>query len=340
MERIALKPRKALDLLSYVTPDGFNERGLVNDTAALVTEEGVNRDVTERVYQSLEAVIGESVINFPVNKQVDVLNFYEKDSPESVAGAKIKDFLLKGERNDMFAWISPKEGPYDYEEARIRVGIIVEKMGFKILKSYGIPVNYESEELLNIFYRLQEFSSDLPQTPKDPEDLRGDIVTFRSPNSNESWLEFLKNKDVLPQLTSVWEAIENGSIGEFNRKAKGESRQEFRKVLIQEPLIMYLDEEEAIRVGALIEKGMKGRGWHLEGKFCGVLNSDLASSQQGLFLTVGISDGKITLSLSDEFGPLQFTCPACGCTNTREPMRLLERCQNSNCPRPDAVKCG
>ena len=45
----------------------------------------------------------------------------------------------------------------------------------------------------------------------------------------------------------------------------------------------------------------------------------------------GIDDGK---------GPRQFPCPACGYENTRPLGGYVYKCQNGNCPDPDAVTCG
>jgi hypothetical protein len=348
MERLQ---RKALNLQSYSDSDGFsfNTRGLIADTAALATEVGTHRPAEERVHQTLEAVVNGIVVNFTVNKEKDVLEMFEKNSPESVGGGKIVKTLLEEEEGTLFAWLSPpgQLRNYDgktceYEEGRIRIGIVREKMGFKILESYGIPTDFEPEVYLNMFYKLQEFSDKEGQTPKNPNDLRDKIVVFKSPTGNKNrtdWLDFLSSNDALPELDSVFESIKSGKVGELNRKAKREAREEIQKVLPElKKVEIHINEIDAIRIGALIERGMINRGWDMISKICGMLNSNLLN-QQGLFLQVGMVDGRISVGLSDQFGPLEFTCPECNYPNKREPGKFVETCQNTKCTKPEAVRC-
>lgn len=44
--------------------------------------------------------------------------------------------------------------------------------------------------------------------------------------------------------------------------------------------------------------------------------------------------------ISDGLGPKEFNCPACGFKNRRPNGGLVQRCQNSDCSKPDAVLCG
>lgn len=299
MERIQ---RKALNLQSYLNGCDFNERGLIADTAALATEIGTDRPIEERIHQTLEAVVDGIVINFPVDKKKNVLEMFEDDSPESVAGGKIvTDVLLNAEEGTIFSWFSPPGGIYDYDEGRIRVGIVRKRLGFKVLESYGIPTNFDAQVYLNMFYKLQEFSVERGQTPETPDDLRGKIIFFKPPIESKrrtDWLDFLGTGDALPELKTAFEKIKSGEVGEFNRKAKRESREEVQKVL---PRIkkseVYMSERDAIKIGALIENGMMKRGWSMISKACGLLNSDLLSQQNGLLISVGLKDGKISLNL-------------------------------------------
>lgn len=310
MERLI--QRKALNLQSYSTYDGFNERGLISDVGALATEVGKDRPTEERVFKTLEAVVNGQIVNFPVNKQKDVREMFENDSPESTAGMKIAQFLLDEPEGTMFAWLSPKGGIYEYEEARIRVGVVKRKIGFKILESYGIPVDFDNEKMVNIFYRLQEFSDKEPQSPTSPDDLRDKIVIFSPSENNKNrtnWLDFLDLKEVLPELKIVWQAIKRGGVAEFNRRAKREAREEVENVLQKNEVNIYLHEQDAVRIGAQIERGMIDRGWGMVSMVCGMLNSDLLN-QSSLLLSVNVIGGRISIGI--EMGKFVKNCGQCG----------------------------
>lgn len=319
MERIQ---RKALNLQSYSNDSGFNEKGLIADVAALATEVGADRNTEERVHMTLEAKIKEHVVNFTVNKNRDVREMFEYNSPESIAGKKIADVLLNDPEGSLFAWLSPKDGMYDYDEARIRVGVVKMKMGFRILESYGIPVDFESQKMIDIFYRLQEFSDKEAQVPTVPDDLRDKIVVFKPADEKQNWLDFLGKKEVLPELETVWEAVKNGKVAEFNRKARKEARKEVQRVLKENKIDTQLSENRAIKIGAQIERGMIGLGWNMTSKICGMLNSDM--------MIVGILNGGISISLAKNWVWTIGNCivESCRRVNVKVgPCKVCEVCQ-------------
>lgn len=308
--------RKLLDISSHFDSSGvFNEKGLIADTAAVATEVDKTKRIEDRVHQILLALVQDKVINWPVNKSKDVKYFYsdktEFDKKESEAGLKIRELLIKGQVDDCFAWISPPGGPYNYEESRLEVGFVMQKMGFKILRSWGIPVKLTPSECTYLFSFFEEFSNNLSQEISSPEDLRGLISIFKTPQ-NEKLIDFLSHE--LPGLSKVWNAIKSGYVSEQNRKTKANARLEVKK--ISHKISLARSPHELIYIGAQIEAGMALRGFNITKNDCGISNTELLS--QSPFVFSGFATNRIlgtvkAFNSSENVGTkiLCCTCPFC-----------------------------
>src|SRR3990167_9679744 len=134
MERV--NTYKALNILSYSQKHGFNRKGLIHDVGALSTEVGTSRPIIKRTFKTLEALVGENVINWPADKNKDALEHFAPNSEGTLAGHKIREVLVNEPAGTMFAWFCPDGGPENHDEGRLRIGIVKNKMGFKILESY------------------------------------------------------------------------------------------------------------------------------------------------------------------------------------------------------------
>lgn len=282
--------RKLLDLSLYNDPQGFNQKGLTADVAAAALEVDTTKPPSERTHRVLLAVVnGKNVINWPVNKQRDVKDQYsektEFDRREKEAGIAIREFLINGKVGECFAWISPPGGEYNYDEARLEIGVIRQKMGFKILESYGIPLSLTPKECINIYSYLDEFSAEVSNV-KEVEDLRSNIVRFTPPGVIH-WLNFLSEE--FPALNEVWISIKNGSVSERNRKAKAEAREKIAKVMPK--LLRAKTEYDFVYQGALIEQYMISRGYQVQSSACGRSNMELLRQMKGFpySLSVGFN---------------------------------------------------
>lgn len=327
MERIAEKPRKALDLLRYFHSGQFNYEGATRDVAAVSTEVGTDRPVVQRVHRTLETISDHKVVNWPVDRERDVSEQFLPNLPESIAGEKIRDMFLAEPAGTMFAWFSPSGGPYKYDEGRLRIGVIKNKIGHKILESYGIPI-LDDSLMIPMINRLQEFSEKTALDLQNIEDIRDKVVVFSPPSTEENWLKFLANPCVLPEYQEIWKAIESGEIGRFNRKALRESRIGIKKAIPQEKVRIYMSEHEALLLGSRIEQQMIAQGWNMISKVCGLMNSDILSGRLGLNLFVGIENNQVSVKTEWVWTNGDCIAPDCGRKNVEVgPCKVCRKCQ-------------
>lgn len=331
-----LTSRKLLDLEPHVLKNGsYDFESLSRDVAAAAIEVDRTKPTEQRVWRVRLYLTGEDqVLNWP-NKTKDAREQYsvknEFDKKETDAGIGIIDFLKTGEVGEMFTWISPPTEEFKYyDQARLQVGIIREKMGFKFIEYYGIPLKMNAENCIKLFYWLQEFSGGEAKQPKDSEELRGVIIDKIKASENQEWIDFWN--EVVPELSSVWETIKSGQVGENTRNVLADARKSVRSVAVEiKRSIRNQDYPNLIYSGARIENLMINIGHKLQSDICGVLNIDILGSGIQIRLAVSSIDGKISLEVKQI---LCCTCPLCGQKVEAEIYNGMIHCPSCHQSRP------
>ena len=281
--------RKLLDLERYSHQKTYDIQSLANDLAATAievdkTKKPENRVWRVRIYQAEN----DSFLNWP-NKVKDVRDQYstksEFDAKETYAGLEILKFLDEENVNEMFAWISPPTPQIEfYDETRLQIGVIKEKMGFKFIEYYGIPINLDAQNCLNLFHFIQHHSrSDTkPLNAKHPDELRSKIIrNVGCSSDSENWINFWKS--ILPAYSSIWESIENGSIEKNMRKVRIDARESVKSEAENIKYAAHHSPQTLIYEGARIEMHMMAKGHKIVSSSCGVSNMDLITQTQRLF---------------------------------------------------------
>lgn len=296
--------RKAFDTTRY-----SHQNGLINDLASLAIESSVDLPLEKRVNPFVLEVTNDGRVINPALGSKDVIEYYsdtsELDRIEKGAGIKIRDCLLSEPDGTLSIWISPPGGPLEYEEGRVVVGFNREDSGTRFLESYGICVDFSSQDCLEISKRLSNYTRS-SQTISNSEDLRGKVFIITPPES-KPW-EFLREH--VP-MNNVWDSIESGQVLHIKQQAIEDAGEVARTTMGL--ISVAQSEQDYIQAGAYAETFMRSKGWNIASGACGSLNGDLLAST-GTFLhshfQIG-SEGNV-IRAKTEMGKFVKKCGNCG----------------------------
>jgi len=294
--------------IAFDTTRYSHKTGFVNDLASFAIESSVDLPLEKRVNPFvLEVTKDGRVINSALGPE-DVSKYYsdssELDRVEKEAGLKIRDCLLSEPDGTLAAWISPPGGPLEHEEGRIVVGLNKESNNTKIAESYGICVNFSSQECLEISKSLSNYT-DSKKTINNSEDLRGEVFIIMPPEG-KPW-EFLREH--IP-ADKIWDSIESGQASLIKQQAVWDAV-EVAKTAMQF-VSTAQSEQDHILAGALAESLMRSKGWNISSGPCGSLNSELLTNS-GAFLHSHLQigpEGDVT-GVKIEMGNFVKRCGEC-----------------------------
>jgi hypothetical protein len=203
-------------------------------------------------------------------------------------------------------WISPRKEPSKnhpgYPEEQITI--------------YRIAYRLDPNNLLKspkiLFYTSHQFNKKF----NNPEEIRK--VIFPEEDSEQaifdilSWLKKVSQKDVQTKIVDLKERQKNAEYFAY----------QYRSGIPMDRIIREMRQTNFL--------GNNPIG-------CGASNINYSTNNlsysEARYLNPNIGES------GDGLGPREFKCPTCGYTNIRPFGGLVHRCQNPNCPHPEAVMC-
>lgn len=200
-------------------------------------------------------------------------------------------FELFRQGTQMVIWISPASEVY--EEGRLNVMLKGEKEGELFFDPYGLPLDLNREESLELGQRLGRMGGKSLVAPSDIETLREQPMGFYLRDKN--WLQ--KCRELMPEMEWAWETIETGKVEENMKIIAGEVKEARQKAGGNN----YLFEMIMARNGYYLNvSGSHGGSW---------LSQELVRGVRGI-IAFDIN-GKIEYRLGKTEG-LHY-CEHCGC---------------------------
>lgn len=312
----------ALDLRRYDTPEKLGS--IINDTASLAIE--ASETGIPRVNPSFFVKRGEDYVIAPGRDKRDVLEMFTPGTPETEAGRKVKDMLLNDPKNNAYVWISPS-GPYP--ESRIEIGVkkTTKSQRFTFMKRYDISTALSPQDCLSLGQMLVSISEEKMDFPSNPDDLRSMVIKLRIPEDQNPF-EYLSKLIELPEKDR-WKSILDGTADKNKAKAIKAAVVATESVR-KNPHVIYSAPKA---YGAYIETRMRREGYGMDPEKFGCGSSNLTTSSDSFSYTETVTP---TPGFEDQYGPLSFTCPKCGATNTRSFGHLISICQHCGAD----VRCG
>ncbi len=208
---------------------------------------------------------------------------------EKKATQNVFELLRQGAQ--MVIWISPPSEVY--EEGRLNVMLKGEKEGELFFDPYGLPLDLNREESLELGQRLWRMEGKSLVAPSDIEILREQPIGFYLRDKN--WLQ--KCRELMPEMEWAWKTIETGKVEENMKIIAGEVKEARQKAGGDN----YLFEAIMARNGYYLNvSGSHGGSW---------LSQELVRSTQGI-IAFDIN-GRIEYRLGRTEG-LHY-CERCGC---------------------------
>lgn len=283
--------RLAFDTRAYTQA---SVSAVASDLAAVALENSHQAPVWKRIHQGrLGVSLAGEIIDEKTQLRPRYSRINEFDRREANAGDKFDEILLTHPKGTAVFWLSLPEGPLNYQEGRIRVGLREDADGNEPhLTYYGVPVRTELsyQEFGQLAARLSEFSES-PVDFSDVERLRDQILIIPGENIDTNLWDFLKQQ--APQLSEAWSAIADQRVDNHNGTA-------FNQALEIAPILHHQiqlakSSQDFLQIGAQGERFMMAKGHAMTGSGCGRLNSEIVgysrteATVQGGVVTVGES---------------------------------------------------